>query len=53
MTPPSRWVIGGGFWVEAESQEDAERALEAIERAGNRAPASVNLYVHESGEADR
>ena len=48
----TRWITGGGFVIDAASEDDAQRTLEALERAGARAPAAVDFYVHDSGEAD-
>jgi hypothetical protein len=41
-----RWEIGGRFVVSADSQEEAEHALRAIERVAKRVKASVDIYVH-------
>lgn len=45
-----RWEIGGRFILTADSQEEAERAMDVLYRAGKRAKASVDIYVH-SNEA--
>jgi hypothetical protein len=50
MSLPNRWVIGGGFVINAETEDEADKAMRALERAGARALAEVNLYVHGSEE---
>lgn len=41
-----RWIMGGRFAIEADSEEEADRAMAALERAAKRVTASVNLAVH-------
>lgn len=40
------WVIQGAFRIEAEDEETAQRAMEAIERTARRTKASVTTHVH-------
>lgn len=52
MTNSDRWLMGGRFAIEADTQEEAERAMEAIERAAKRAPGSTNFAIHVNEAAD-
>lgn len=55
LTTPSssdaRWEIGGRFVITGETREEAENAMRALDRAGARAAASVDIYVHASDPA--
>lgn len=47
------YTIAARIIIEAESEQQAQVALDAIERAAERVAASVNVYVEDSGEVDR
>lgn len=51
MTEP-KWIINVSVGIEGDDEEEAERALRALERAGRRADARVNFYVMASGEGE-
>jgi hypothetical protein len=46
------WVIHGRFMIEAVNEDQANRALGAMERAAGRASASVTIHVHASEAND-
>ena len=46
------WQIHARFTIEAGSEQEAQRALRAIERAAARASASVTIHVHASEGQD-
>lgn len=46
------WRLGGQFLIEAKSEDEATRALGAIERTAAKVAGSVTIHVHYSGPAD-
>lgn len=53
-TSSPKWQIHGRFLIVGEDEDEAYKALEALEGAGTRATASVTINVHlsEEGRAD-
>jgi hypothetical protein len=46
------WTMSGRFLIEADSEEEAQRAFTAIERAAKRASAVVTIHIHGSEARD-